>query len=78
MESASASTRVAVGASTVKVAADVTTIGSAPKFRVRGKVSQPVWKGKVELYVFGREKPVQSVSIEKVCPWDGKKFAPLR
>jgi hypothetical protein len=48
------------------------------EFRARGKVSQPVWKGKVELYVFGREKPVQSVSIEKVCPWDGKRFAPLR
>ena len=48
------------------------------EFRARGKVSQPVWKGKVELYVFGREKPVQSVSIEKVCLWDGKRFAPLR
>jgi hypothetical protein len=48
------------------------------EFRTRGNVSQPVWKGKVELYVFGREKPVQSVSIEKVCPWDGKRFAPLR
>jgi hypothetical protein len=48
------------------------------EFRARGNVSQPVWKGKVELYVFGREKPVQSVSIEKVCPWDGKRFAPLR
>ena len=48
------------------------------EFRERGSVSQPVWKGKVEFYVFGGEKPVQSVSIEKVCPWDGKKFAPLR
>jgi len=48
------------------------------EFRARGNVSQPVWKGKVEFYVFGREKPVQSVSIERVCPWDGKKFAPLR
>ena len=48
------------------------------EFRAHGNVSQPVWKGKVELYVFGREKPVQSVSIEKVCPWDGQRFAPLR
>jgi hypothetical protein len=48
------------------------------EFRVRDGVSQPVWKGKVEFHVFGREKPVQSVSVEKVCPWNGTKFAPLR
>ena len=48
------------------------------EFRIRNNVSQPVWKGKVEFYVFGREKSVQSTSVEKVCPWDGTKFAPLR
>jgi hypothetical protein len=48
------------------------------EFRPQGKVLQPVWKGKVEFHAVGREEPVQTVSIEKVCAWDGSKFAPLR
>jgi len=47
-------------------------------YRPQGKGQEPVWKGKVEFFVFGREKAVDSVDIEKACPWDGKKFAPLR
>jgi len=35
-------------------------------------------KGKVEFFHFGREEPVDAVTIEKACPWDGKEFAPLR
>lgn len=46
------------------------------EFRLRGKVSEPVWKGRVEFYAVGRE-PVESVPLEKVCAWDGSKFAPL-
>ena len=48
------------------------------EFRLRGKVSEPVWKGKVEFYAVGREEPVESVPLEKVCAWDGSKFAPLQ
>ena len=48
------------------------------KFRMRGKVSEPVWKGRVEFYAVGREEPVESVPLEKVCAWDGSKFAPLQ
>jgi len=47
-------------------------------FRPNGKGEEPVWKGKVEFYVFGRERPVDTVNIEKACPWDGKEFTPLR
>jgi hypothetical protein len=47
-------------------------------FRQRGNWQEPVWKGKVEFFLFGREKAVDSVTVEKVCPWDGKEFAPLR
>jgi hypothetical protein len=47
------------------------------EFRARGKVSELVWKGKVEFYAVGREEPVQAVTVEKVCAWDGSKFAPL-
>jgi hypothetical protein len=47
------------------------------EFRARGGISEPVWKGKVELHVFGREQPVETVTVEKVCAWDGTKFAPL-
>lgn len=47
-------------------------------FRPSGRGQEPVWKGKVEFFVFGRDKAVDSVKIEKACPWDGQKFAPLR
>jgi hypothetical protein len=47
-------------------------------FRPSGKGQEPVWKGKVEFFVIGRDKAVDSVSIEKACPWNGQAFAPLR
>lgn len=47
-------------------------------FRERGALREPAWKGKVSFYVVGREDPVDSVNVEKLCPWDGNKFAPLR
>ncbi|HTS70611.1 MAG TPA: hypothetical protein VMO17_16630 [Terriglobia bacterium] len=47
-------------------------------FRSQGKGQEPVWKGKVEFFVFGRDAALDSVNIEKACPWDGRQFAPLR
>jgi hypothetical protein len=47
-------------------------------FRPQGKGEEPVWKGKVEFFVVGRDQPLDSVAIEKACPWDGKEFAPLQ
>ncbi len=46
-------------------------------FRACGKGQEPVWKGKVEFFVIGRDKAVDSVNIEKACPWNGHAFAPL-
>lgn len=46
-------------------------------FRTAGHGSEPVWKGKISFYVVGREKPVQTLNVEKACPWNGKVFAPL-
>jgi len=46
-------------------------------FRPSGKGQEPVWNGKVEFFVFGRDRAVDAVNIEKACPWDGKEFAPL-
>ena len=48
------------------------------EFRDRGQLSEPYWKGKVELHVVGREKPLETMEIEKLCAWDGTKFAPLQ
>jgi hypothetical protein len=47
-------------------------------FKTRGNLQEPFWKGNVKFYVVGREEPVDSVTIEKVCRWDGTKFEPLR
>ncbi len=46
-------------------------------FRPRGRISELLWKGKVEFYAFGREQPLETVAIEKICSWDGTKFAAL-
>ena len=46
-------------------------------FRPAAQGQEPVWKGKVEYFVLGREKPVDAVKFEKACPWDGREFAPL-
>jgi hypothetical protein len=50
----------------------------AVQYQKRGVVSEPVWKGKVEFFVVGREDPVDTVKVEKTCAWDGSKFAPLQ
>jgi len=47
-------------------------------FRPNGKGQEPVWKGKVDFFVIGRDKPVDFVKIEKACPWNGQAFEPLR
>ncbi len=47
-------------------------------YRAQGSGQEPVWKGKVDFFVFGREKPLDSLNIEKACAWDGKEFAPLK
>jgi hypothetical protein len=61
---------------------NIGTAGTVTKatvdFRSRQKLSEPVWKGRVEFRVPEREEPVESVEFEKVCAWDGTKFKPLR
>ncbi|MGO8787703.1 MAG: hypothetical protein ACLQVL_10025 [Terriglobia bacterium] len=47
-------------------------------FRPAGKGKEPIWKGKVEFFVPGGDKAVDSVSIEKACPWNGQAFLPLK
>jgi hypothetical protein len=46
-------------------------------FRPRGRASDLIWKGKVEFHVLGREQPVETIAVEKICAWDGSEFAPL-
>jgi hypothetical protein len=52
------------------------TTGSVD-YQTDGRVSEPVWKGKVEFYIPGREAPLSTVNVEKVCKWNGSEFAPL-
>ena len=47
-------------------------------YEASGSGQTPVWKGKVEFFVVNREKPLDSVTIEKPCPWNGSAFSPLR
>jgi hypothetical protein len=59
------------------IGAPGTTTTGEVTFRPSANGQVPVWKGKVEFFVFGRDKAVDSVTIEKACPWDGKEFTPL-
>jgi hypothetical protein len=47
-------------------------------YRPSGKGQIPVWNGKVEFFIINREKALDSVTIEKACPWKGNEFTPLR
>jgi hypothetical protein len=47
------------------------------EYRRNGRVEEPVWEGKVEFHIPGRESPVDTLKVEKVCPWNGSEFAPL-
>ncbi|HLY61985.1 MAG TPA: hypothetical protein VKV95_14675 [Terriglobia bacterium] len=60
------------------IGAPGTITSGAVEFRAHGTGSEPVWKGKVDFLVIGRDQPVDSLNLEKACPWDGFKFAPLR
>jgi hypothetical protein len=59
------------------IGAPGTATSGTVEYQKRGSISEPVWKGKVDFFVFGRDEPVDTVKIEKKCPWDGFKFAPL-
>jgi len=60
------------------IATPGTITSGTVEFRARGHVSEPFWKGTIAFYIQGREKPLDTVTYEKLCPWDGSKFAPLR
>ncbi len=47
-------------------------------FQSQSGTEDPVWDGKVDFFVLGRKKPVQTVPIHKVCLWTGEQFEPLR
>ncbi len=60
------------------VGADGTVTKATVEFRPREHGSDLVWKAKVEFFVPGREEPVDSLTAERVCTWDGRKFTPIK
>ncbi len=46
------------------------------EFRARGTLTDIVWKGEINIHALGREKPVETLSVEKVWRWDGAHFIP--
>lgn len=47
-------------------------------FQTSGRVTVPVWKGKIQFHALGREEPIDTVEVEKVCNWNGSEFTPLQ
>lgn len=59
------------------IGAPGTVTQGAVEFRTRDRLSEPVWKGTIEFHIPDREAPVESLTIDKLCPWTGTGFAPL-
>lgn len=47
------------------------------EFQPHNGAADLVWKGSIGFYVFGRKDPIQKVSLEKTCTWDGFGYLPL-
>jgi hypothetical protein len=47
------------------------------EFQPRGRIYVPVWKGTVEFFAVGQDKPLNSVKVTKTCAWNGSEFEPL-
>ena len=46
------------------------------EFRARGPQSDIVWKGEIKFHAMGREKPLETLTVERVWSWDGQQFSP--
>jgi hypothetical protein len=42
----------------------------------RGK-PEIIWKATIEFHILGREKPVDTLTVEKHCAWTGGRFEPI-
>jgi len=48
------------------------------EFQPHRNAYMPVWKGTVEFFGPGQDKPIESLKVTKACPWIGNQFEPLR
>ena len=48
------------------------------EFQQAGKNYIPVWKGRVEFFGVGQDRPINEVHVTKACEWNGFQFEPLR
>jgi hypothetical protein len=48
------------------------------QFRARGSLTDIAWIGVVNFHALGREKPVESITLERVWSWDGAQFIPKK
>lgn len=47
------------------------------EFQPRNGKQVPVWKARINFFRFGSETPVETLEVEKVCEWDGARFAAI-
>jgi hypothetical protein len=55
-----------------------TTTKGEVEFRVRGSLTDIAWKGEVNFHALGREKPLETIPLERVWAWDGAQFSRTR
>jgi hypothetical protein len=59
------------------IGAPGTVTKATVEFQEHGGARVPVWKGAIEFHIVGRQEPVETRQIEKVCAWTGSAFAPV-
>ncbi len=45
------------------------------EFRTHGALTDIAWKGEIKFYALGREKPLETISVERVWSWNGVQFS---
>jgi hypothetical protein len=59
------------------IGAPGTVTKATVEFQEHGGARVPVWKGDIEFHIVGRESPVETRHVEKVCAWTGSGFEPV-
>jgi hypothetical protein len=56
------------------VGAPGTVTKATADFAADGAMPEIIWKAKIEFHILGREQPIDTLTVEKHCKWNGSEF----
>ncbi len=60
------------------VGAPGTVTNATVDFATNNGKPEIIWSATIEFHIFGREKPVDTLKVEKHCKWTGDRFEPIQ